>query len=198
MAGVMACKPTEKQPHWGDSFAGRSYKPRNREMAYETLINNYFNPNSMYTEEDFRRRPGFSPHQNVTIALRMLAYASPADAMDDTYGMYESTCLDNLTEFCHIVFQLYKEEYLLEPNQTDMDRLFCKAKGRDFSVPRSQNDIIVLGRSPLFNNLTEGKSPQLDYYINERQYNMGYYLAYDIYPKWATLVQAIANLENDA
>ena len=37
----------------------------------------------------------------------------------------------------------------------------------------------------------EGKSPQLNYYINRRQYNMGYYLAGD--PKWATLVQAIAN-----
>ena len=67
-----------------------------------------------------------------------------------------------------------------------------------FGVPGSQNDITALGRSPLFNNLTEGKSPQLDYYINERQYTMGYYLADDIYPKWATLVQAIANHVDDA
>ena len=67
-----------------------------------------------------------------------------------------------------------------------------------FGVPGSQNDITVLGRSPLFNNLTEGKSPQLDYYINSRQYNMRYYLADDIYPKWATLVQAIPNPRNDA
>ncbi|KAM1537981.1 hypothetical protein PS1_002866 [Malus domestica] len=62
-----------------------------------------------------------------------------------------------------------------------------------FEVPESQNNITVLGHSSIFNNLTEGKSPQLDYYINGRQYNMGYYLAYDIYPKWASLVQAIAN-----
>ncbi|KAM2505859.1 hypothetical protein PS1_039597 [Malus domestica] len=56
----------------------------------------------------------------------------------------------------------------------------------------------VFGRSPLFNRLTKGKAPQLDYYINDRQYNMGYYLADDIYPKWATLVQAIPNPRNDA
>ncbi|KAB2614462.1 hypothetical protein D8674_037516 [Pyrus ussuriensis x Pyrus communis] len=76
-------------------------------------------------------RLGFLPHQKVTVALRMMAYGSPADSMDETH---------------------------------------------------------VLGRSPLFNRLTEGKSPQLKYYINDRQYNMGYYLADGIYPKWATLV----------
>ncbi|KAM2408318.1 hypothetical protein ACFX1X_027366 [Malus domestica] len=59
------------------------------------------------------------------------------------------------------------------------------------------DDTYVLGRSPLFNNLTEGKSPQLDYYVNGRQHNMGYYLADDIYPKWVTLVQAIANHVDD-
>ncbi|XP_068344046.1 uncharacterized protein [Pyrus communis] len=67
-----------------------------------------------------------------------------------------------------------------------------------FGVSESQNDITVLGRSPLFNNLTEGKSPQLDYYVNGHQYNMGYYLADGIYPKWATLVQSIANPADDA
>ncbi|XP_048429860.1 uncharacterized protein LOC103933589 [Pyrus x bretschneideri] len=146
MSGVMACEPTEKQPQWGSFIAGRFYKPRNREMTYDNLMNNYFNPNSMYTEEDFRRRfwmrchvferllhdvqhvnlyfrqkldragrPGFSPHQKVTIALRMLAYASPTDAMDDTY-----------------VVHLYKEEYLREPNQEDLDWLIRKAEDCGF------------------------------------------------------------------
>ncbi|KAM1781408.1 hypothetical protein ACFX11_039993 [Malus domestica] len=172
MAAAMVCQPTEEQPQWGGSVAGRSYKPRNRAMAHANLMNNYFNPDSVYTEEDFRHRfrmrrhvferllrdvqqvnpyfrqkrdragrPGFSPHQKVTVALRMMAYGSSADSMDETH---------------------------------------------------------VLGRSPLFNNLTEGKAPQLDYYINGREYNMGYYLADGIYPKWATLVQAIPNPRNDA
>ena len=127
-------------------------------------MNNYFNSNSVYIEEDFRRRfqmrrhvferllhdvqhanpyfrqkmdradrPGFSPHQKVTIALRMLAYASLADAMDDTYGMFESTCLDNLAEFCHTVVQIYKEEYLREPNQANLARLIRKAEDCGFS-----------------------------------------------------------------
>ncbi|XP_050125762.1 uncharacterized protein LOC126603038 [Malus sylvestris] len=158
--------------------------------------------------------------------------------------MFESTCLNSLEEFCNTIVQVYKDEYLREPNQEDLNRLLRKAEDRGFpgmigsldcmhwdwkncptgwqggfsgrsrkptvvlevvasydtwiwhaffGVPSSQNDITVLGRSPLFNNLTEGKAPQLDYYINGREYNMGYYLADGIYPKWATLVQAIPN-----
>ncbi|XP_062014430.1 uncharacterized protein LOC133730950 [Rosa rugosa] len=67
-----------------------------------------------------------------------------------------------------------------------------------FGIPGTQNDITVLGRSPLFDALTEGQSPQLDYHINNHRYNMGYYLANGIYPKWATLVQAIRRPQNEA
>ncbi|KAM1068827.1 hypothetical protein ACFX2A_000743 [Malus domestica] len=77
--------------------------------------------------------PSFSPHQNVTIALRMLAYASLADTMDDTYGISESTCLENLAELCHTVVQIYKEEYFHEPNQADLAWLIRKAEDRGFS-----------------------------------------------------------------
>ncbi|XP_024199769.1 uncharacterized protein LOC112202964 [Rosa chinensis] len=65
-------------------------------------------------------------------------------------------------------------------------------------IPGTQNDITVLGRSPLFDALTEGQSPQLDYHINNHRYNMGYYLADGIYPKWATLVQSIKCPQNEA
>ncbi|XP_068344296.1 uncharacterized protein [Pyrus communis] len=77
-------------------------------------------------------RHGVSPHQKVTIALRMLAYASPVDAMDDTYGMSESTCLDNLVEFYHTIVQLYKEGYLRQLNQANLDRLIRKAEDCGF------------------------------------------------------------------
>ncbi|XP_048448086.1 uncharacterized protein LOC125480892 [Pyrus x bretschneideri] len=134
----MVCQPTEEQPQWGDSIASRSYKPQNKALSHTNLMNNYFNPNSVYTEEDFRHRfrmrrhvfkrllhdvqlvnpyfrqkqdrascPGFSPHQNVTVALRMMAYGSPADSMNETYGMSKSTCLDTLEQFCDIIVQVY-------------------------------------------------------------------------------------------
>ncbi|XP_070672453.1 uncharacterized protein [Malus domestica] len=63
-----------------------------------------------------------SPHQKVTVALRMMAYGSPADSMDETHGMSKSTCLDTLEQFCDIIVQVYKDEYLREPNQEDLNR----------------------------------------------------------------------------
>ena len=49
MAAAMVCQPTEEQPQWGGSIASHSYKPRNRAMTHVNLMNNYFDPNSMYT-----------------------------------------------------------------------------------------------------------------------------------------------------
>ncbi|XP_070660721.1 uncharacterized protein [Malus domestica] len=136
MATATVCQPTEEQPQWGDSVAGRSYKPRNKAMTHANLMNNYFNLNSAnpYFRHKLDRagRPGFSPHQKVTIALRMMAYGSSTDLMDETHGMSESTCLDTLAELCKTIVQLYKEEYLCEPNQEDLNRLLRKAKDRGF------------------------------------------------------------------
>jgi hypothetical protein len=56
----------------------------------------------------------------------------------------------------------------------------------------SCNDINVLHRSPLFNNLAHGIGPQVTYTVNGREYNMGYYLTDGIYPHWATLISGIS------
>ena len=60
-----------------------------------------------------------------------------------------------------------------------------------FGLPGSNNDINVLEASHLFANLAEGIAPPAHYVIQGKEYNMGYYLADGIYPKWATLVQSI-------
>ncbi|KAM2044547.1 hypothetical protein ACFX1T_008852 [Malus domestica] len=61
-----------------------------------------------------------------------MAYGSPADSMNETHGMSESTCLDTLEQFCDTIVQVYKDEYLREPNQEDLNRLIRKAKDRGF------------------------------------------------------------------
>jgi hypothetical protein len=61
-----------------------------------------------------------------------------------------------------------------------------------FGMPESHNDINVLHRSPLFDNLAEGRAPEVKYSVNGHDYTMGYYLADGIYPSWATLIQSIA------
>ena len=60
-----------------------------------------------------------------------------------------------------------------------------------FGLLGSNNDINVLEASHLFTNLAEGIAPPVHYVIQGKEYNMGYYLADGIYPKWSTLVQSI-------
>jgi len=61
-----------------------------------------------------------------------------------------------------------------------------------FGLPGSNNDINVLQSSNLFANLTQGISPSAKYIIRGVEYDVGYYLADGIYPKWSTLVQTIS------
>ncbi|KAK3173945.1 hypothetical protein Dsin_032815, partial [Dipteronia sinensis] len=60
-----------------------------------------------------------------------------------------------------------------------------------FSISGTNNDINVLEASHLFANLSQGIAPPAHYVIQGKEYNMGYYLADGIYPKWSTLVQTI-------
>ena len=60
-----------------------------------------------------------------------------------------------------------------------------------FGLPRSHNDINVLEQSSVFSNLAKGRAPPVNYSLNDHNYAMGYYLADDIYPIWATFVKTI-------
>ena len=60
-----------------------------------------------------------------------------------------------------------------------------------FGLPGSLNDINVLRRSPLFQSLTSGTAPQVEYMVNGNKYTMGYYLADGIYPEWAVFVNTV-------
>ena len=53
------------------------------------------------------------------------------------------------------------------------------------------NDINVLDRSPVFDNVEQGKAPSVSFLVNQRPYNMTYYLADGIYPSYPTFVKSI-------
>jgi hypothetical protein len=62
-----------------------------------------------------------------------------------------------------------------------------------FGTPGSCNDINVLHRSPIFDNLARGSATEVHFTVNGNDYNMGYYLADSIYPLWATLISGYSS-----
>ncbi|XP_020412834.1 uncharacterized protein LOC109947306 [Prunus persica] len=60
-----------------------------------------------------------------------------------------------------------------------------------FGVAGSQNDLNVLGQSPVFNDVLRGEGPNITYQINNTVYHNGYYLADGIYLRWTTFVKSI-------
>ena len=60
-----------------------------------------------------------------------------------------------------------------------------------FEVAGSDNNINVLDRSSMFDELLKGRAPEVNYTMNGTSYTLGYYLTYGIYPEWAIFVKPI-------
>ena len=200
------------------------------------------------TDPYFQQRPdaigrlGASPLQKCTAAIRMLAYGTSADAVDEYLKIAESTTRECLNHFVEGVTREFGAEYLRRPTIFDVQRLLrdgarrgfpgmmgsidcmhwqwknCPRawkgmyQGRNksatiileavasgdlwiwhafFGTPGSCNDINVLQRSPVFDDIYQGRAPKVTYSVNGHAYHMGYYLTDGIYPKWAAFIPAI-------
>ncbi|GJZ22939.1 factor of DNA methylation 1-like protein, partial [Tanacetum coccineum] len=55
------------------------------------------------------------------------------------------------------------------------------------------NDVNVLRKSPLFNDLKTRKAPDVPFVANNVRYKRGYYLPDGIYPQWSVLIRSIKN-----
>ncbi|KAI3700667.1 hypothetical protein L2E82_45304 [Cichorium intybus] len=79
----------------------------------------------------FKQRPnaagilGFHPIQKCTAALRMLAYGTIADALDESIRMAERTSRETLQYFCETVIHLYQGRYMRAPTPNDIRQLYA-------------------------------------------------------------------------
>uniref|UniRef100_A0A0D3CYM4 DDE Tnp4 domain-containing protein n=1 Tax=Brassica oleracea var. oleracea TaxID=109376 RepID=A0A0D3CYM4_BRAOL len=155
-------------------------------------------------------RYGLSALQKCTAAIRMLAYGQSGDTYDEYLRLGESTtrlCLENFTNG---IIQLFGDEYLRRPNEDDLQRLLDVGEVRGFpgmigsidcmhwewkNCPTAWkgtlNDINVLDRSPVFDDILQGRAPKVKFKVNNHTYRMAYYLTDGIYPNWSTFIQSI-------
>ncbi|VVA41610.1 PREDICTED: putative nuclease HARBI1, partial [Prunus dulcis] len=101
---------------------------------------------------------GLLPKQKLTAIIRMLAYGSFADQVDEIAQKGKSTTLESLN--CPTAWQ---GDYENRKGQTSI--ILEAITGFDiwvwhafFGVAGSQNDLNVLGQSPVFNNVLRGEA----------------------------------------
>ncbi|XP_022553853.1 putative nuclease HARBI1, partial [Brassica napus] len=195
---------------------------------------------------DATGRYGLSPLQKCTAAIRLLAYGSAADTVDEYLRLGESTAISCLENFTEGIIQLFGDEYLRRPTPEDLQRLldigekhgfpgmvgsidcmhwewknyptawkgqYTRGSGKPkivleavashdlwiwhafLGAPGTLNDINVLDRSPVFDDILQGRVPRLEYVVNGHMHNLAYYLTDGIYPKWSTFIQSISLLQ---
>jgi hypothetical protein len=72
---------------------------------------------------DCAGRVGLSPLQKCTAAMRMLAYGTPADALDEYLKIGKCTALECLDKFARGVIEVFGGEYLRRPTREDLERI---------------------------------------------------------------------------
>ncbi|GJZ09578.1 ALP1-like protein isoform X1 [Tanacetum coccineum] len=70
-------------------------------------------------------KAGISALVKCTSAIRQLAYAAVPDSLDEYLQIGEKTSRDCLMHFYNGVIELYDEEYLRRPTQTDVEKLYA-------------------------------------------------------------------------
>ncbi|BBN69132.1 GTP binding Elongation factor Tu family protein [Prunus dulcis] len=211
---AVALLEDEKQARRGSREGRRPNVDRHRHSRGKNLMEDYFIPQSLYSDRNCAGNLGLLPEQKFTAVIRMLAYGSSADQVDEIARMGKSTVLDGNSVHQRLPPQTYAR---------DLQRLLQKAESRGFpgmigsidcmhwqwkNCPTlgkgttetekgrkvsswkqllvlilglarllrsagSQNDLNVLGQSPVFNDVLRGEAPNITYEINNTIYQTG-------------------------
>ena len=82
---------------------------------------------------DATGRFGLSPLQKFTAVIRLLAYGSAAETIDEYLRLGESMGLSCLHNFTEGIIQLFGDEYLRKPTPEDLQRLLDIGEKHGFS-----------------------------------------------------------------
>ncbi|XP_012700776.1 uncharacterized protein LOC105913478 [Setaria italica] len=75
---------------------------------------------------------GHSPLQKCTVAIRMLAYGTSADQLDEVLKIGASTSLEILGKFAEGVIACFGDEYLRPPRPDELEKILEENEARGF------------------------------------------------------------------
>ncbi|XP_056685946.1 uncharacterized protein [Spinacia oleracea] len=106
---------------------------RMRKNVFTRIVNQLRESNVYFQQSpDATRRLGPSPLQKCTAAIRMLAYGTSADAVDEYLKLVSSTAKECLSHFVEGVVSQFGPKYLRRENTMDTERLLQKSHIRGF------------------------------------------------------------------
>ncbi|XP_024004398.1 uncharacterized protein LOC112081857 [Eutrema salsugineum] len=236
---------------WNDYFAENSTSPANlfrrrfrmNKPLFMHIVERLSTEIPYFQQRnDGSGRPGLSALQKCSAAIRLLAYGTAFDTVDEYLRLGATTARKCLEHFVEGIIALFGDEYRRRPTPQDLQRLlaigesrgfpgmigsidcmhwewkncptawrgqFTRGSGKPtivleavasydlwiwhafFGPPGTLNDINVLDRSPVFDDIIQGRALQVTFSVNGREYHMAYYLTDGIYPNWATFIQSI-------
>uniref|UniRef100_A0A0D3CC19 Myb-like domain-containing protein n=1 Tax=Brassica oleracea var. oleracea TaxID=109376 RepID=A0A0D3CC19_BRAOL len=157
-------------------------------------------------KKDALGRLSLSLLQKCTTAIRVLAYGSAADDVDEylRLGTMKARLwnIDGMHWEWKNCPTTWKGQYSRGSGKPTI--VFEAVASYDlwiwhafFGPPVTLNDINVLDRSPVFDDIIKGQAPQVTFSVNGREYHLAYYLTGGIYPKWETFIQSIPIPQED-
>ncbi|XP_058782080.1 uncharacterized protein LOC131656364 [Vicia villosa] len=174
------------EPTYDDAMFRRRY--RMKKNVFLRIVGDLSSSDNYFTQRvDAANKEGISPLAKCTTTMRMLAYGVAADAVDEYIKIGGTTALECLRRFCKGIIRLYEQVYLRAPTQDDLQRILHVSEMRGFPGMIGSIDY----RSPVFDDVEQGKAPSVNFFVNQRPYNMAYYLADGIYPSYPTFVKSI-------
>nr|GEV66611.1 protein ALP1-like [Tanacetum cinerariifolium] len=131
-----------------------------------------------------------------------MEYGVVPDALDEYLQMGATTARKSLQSFCKAIMELAQ---FSKGNHGPDPFILLKAIASNdlwvwhalFGISWINNDVNVLRRSPIFNDLKSGKAPDVPFVANNVPYKRGYYLTDGIYQQWSVLIKSIKNPGTD-
>lgn len=116
-------------PTYSDEHFRRRF--RMRRSLFEHIVEEIIPFDDYFRQKpDATGRLGFLPEQKATAALRILAYGSSADQLDEVIRMGESTSLQCLQRFCEAVVAIFGGEFLRTPTADDLKQILAENEKR--------------------------------------------------------------------